>query len=268
MEKAIYMFCLARAGLLPELGTDGLNDGAPLFTHNLENVTAVLCTVSLEDFCGPSAEAKLQDFSWLGPRAVRHGEVIDGAMQHSPVLPARFGTLFTSLDLLERLVERNLTEINGFLDFVTDRDEWAVKVVLSRGEVRDRLFDDRLAKQSEALASMPQGLRYFKERQIRTEVEKEVGSWVKGVLNGLAKELVSHAAEWRKRGLGIRAQEEGDSEKVANWAFLVERRAAQDFRNTVFRANSAHNSHGLFFDLSGPWPPYSFTPALKMADGL
>ena len=85
MGKAIYLFCFARGSLLPELQMAGLDD-APVFKEDLSNVTAVLCEVQLDDFSGPSAETRLQDLAWVGPRAVRHGEVIEYATQYAPCL--------------------------------------------------------------------------------------------------------------------------------------------------------------------------------------
>ena len=51
-----------------------------------------------EEFAGPEAELNLQQLSWVGPRALRHEAVIEEVMASSPVLPARFGTLFSSAE--------------------------------------------------------------------------------------------------------------------------------------------------------------------------
>jgi len=180
------------------------------------------------------------------------------------VLPARFGTLFSSIDSLRRLLKSNLAQINDFLDWVTDKDEWAVKVLLSRAEVRDRLVSEKFTDQSQVLASLSQGLRYFKEQQIKAAVEKEIGSWMKAILKAATIRLTESSADWRKREVVFRAQEGSEVETVANWAFLVDRTNEEDFNGRVQRTNAEHNSYGLSFELSGPWPPYSFTPALEM----
>jgi hypothetical protein len=264
MGKAIYLFCLARPALLPELQMAGLDPDTPIFKEDLSNVTAVLCEVPLDEFSGPSAETRLQDLAWVGPRAVRHGEVIEHATQYSPVLPARFGTLFSSIESLRRLVKSNLAQINDFLDWVTDKDEWAVKVLLSRAEVRDRLVSEKFADQSEVLATLSQGMRYFKEQQIKAAVEKEIGSSMKAILKAATIQLTESSADWHRREVVFRAQEGSEVETVANWAFLVDRTNEEDFKSQVYRANAEYSSFGLSFELSGPWPPYSFTPALGM----
>ena len=70
MQKALYLFCLARAGSLPVLHVDGLTDGAPLSKKDFGNISAVVGEVPLDEFCGESAEGNLQDLTWVGPRAL------------------------------------------------------------------------------------------------------------------------------------------------------------------------------------------------------
>ena len=40
----------------------------------------------------------MEDLAWVAPRALRHEEVILTVMEQGPVLPVRFGTVFSSLD--------------------------------------------------------------------------------------------------------------------------------------------------------------------------
>lgn len=265
MEKAIYLFCLARAGSLPELHVDGLTDGAPLFRKDFADISAIVGEVPLNEYLGGPGESNLQNLAWIGPRALRHAEIIEFVRSYSPVLPSRFGTLFSSVESLQRLVERNLGKIEEFLDAVSGKDEWSVKVVSSKAAITEKLFSDRLASQSEIFAEMAPGLRYFKERQLRTAVEKEIGGWLRDVLTASAEELSRFSVDWQKRDL-VGVQEDGEMARIANWAFLVDHEAEADFKNRITKANARNNESGLFFELSGPWPPYSFTPVLKMED--
>ena len=264
MQKAFYLCALVRSGLLPELRTTGLDAESPVVTRDFGDVTAVMCEVSLDEFSGPSAEAHLKDLAWVGPRVVRHGEIVQETMRYSPVLPARFGTLFSSAESLERVVQRNLPEINLFFDFVAGKDEWAVKVMFARADAKMRLISQRLSDQAETFAGMSQGLRYVKERQLSAIVDKEIGTWMKGILNSVASDLTQCAADWRKREIRIGTPEEVAEEKVANWAFLVDRTEVEDFTMRISKTNAECHVSGLFFDMTGPWPPYSFTPRLEM----
>src|SRR3972149_2290049 len=100
MPEVYYLFCLIAADRLPPLEGRGIDGEQPLFIERGPYVAAVLCGVPLEMFSGPDAEERLKDLAWIGPRACRHEEVILAARRHVPVLPVRFGTVFSTLELL------------------------------------------------------------------------------------------------------------------------------------------------------------------------
>jgi hypothetical protein len=231
--------------------------------EDVAGVTAVLCLVPVEDFQGPAADDRLQDLSWVGPRAVRHAQVIEWIMQYSPVIPAPFGTLFSTRARLQQLVKNNFLEISTFLNYVANKEEWAVKGWLARAEARDRLFSGKLAAQSKDLASVSPGLRYFKERQIRAQVERDLGDWLKGICSAIANELAKCSIDSLRRNI-IGGPGTNELEMVANWAFLVDRSWVADFKARIERANVNCGSQGLSFAASGPWPPYSFSPPLEI----
>ncbi|MGB6064516.1 MAG: GvpL/GvpF family gas vesicle protein [Desulfomonilaceae bacterium] len=262
MTSALYLFCLARSGLVPSIEGTGINGTENLEAKDISNVTAVVCEVPAHEFSGSSAETKLQDLAWVGPRAVRHEQVIEEVMSYSPVLPARFGSLFSSVEALERLVNGNLPAISGFLDRVANGQEWAVKGFLSKTGALKAIVSDKIGEVSESLCSLTPGMRYFKERQIHAEAEKELAGWVREACKAVSDELISYSTSCRQRKIVGLDSEESDKQTVVNWAFLVDRSRVPDFLNRVEQANTRCNNRGLFFECSGPWPPYSFTPSL------
>ena len=64
------------------------------------------------------------------------------AGSRSPVLPARFGTIFASRDSLEQRLDEHRDAILAFLDRVTDQEEWAVKGYLDKARAAAALEDD------------------------------------------------------------------------------------------------------------------------------
>jgi len=264
MERALYLFCFARAGLLPDIPLEGLSEGSPISYQDFGSITAVFCEVPLDDFSGSSAESRLQDLAWVAPRALKHGEVIERMMEHSPVLPARFGTLFSSVHSLEQLLDGTIPEIDEYLERMAGRDEWAVKGLMSRAKLRERLSSVKIAREQSSLASIPPGMRYFKERQLLAEVDKEVAAWIKEVCGGVATRLTERASDWHRREIIVKIQEETGEEIFLNWAFLVDREQLEDFESRLLEINQEFIPYGVHFELSGPWPPYSFAPALEM----
>lgn len=263
-EKEIYLYCFARSDCLPTIEGTGLDGHSPLFLWRSLDITAVLGSVSLEEFCGPLAEARMQDLSWLGPRACHHENVIESIMPYSPVLPCRFGTIFSSLESLERLLKNHYHEISQFLDQVADHEEWTVKGFLDSAKARKELFSQRLASQLDHLSYLPPGARYFEEQRILTEAQKEFKQWVREICRELKDDLNQYATDFSERKAVIRDVDRKGWERVCNWEFLIPRSRLADLRARVEGKNGEHFLRGLVFELSGPWPPFSFTPSLCM----
>ncbi len=263
MRNAVYLFCIARSSLLPAIEGTGLDGRNLLFLHDCGDITAVASFVSLEEFCGPAAESSMQELSWVGPRACRHEEVVEQVMRCSPVLPVRFGTIFSSLENLENRLQEHHDKISVFLHEVAGKEEWAVKGMLERTKARDKIRIALLSGEAIYLATLPPGMRYLHEQRILAGTEKELNGWLQEVCRGILNDLSSSARNFRERRVISRDITGEDRDMLLNWAFLVPRNSAEDFHARICKANSDHALRGLFFELSGPWPPYSFSPSLE-----
>ena len=257
----VYLFCLARSALLGEFqGTAG--DGqTPIHVQSCREIAAVVRSVSLEEFTGPEAEARLQDLSWIGPRACRHEEIIEQVMNCSPVLPVPFGTIFASPASLQSRLLAHYEAAAGFLDRVSGQEEWAVKGLLDRTKAKEKLRDLALAREAGTLITLSPGARYFKEQRLLAELEKGVGEWLQQVRGKIHGSLEVHASDFCERKLLSRGVTGEDREMVLNWAFLTPPSAVASLRERIDLANAEYDGQGLFFQLSGPWPPYSFCPS-------
>jgi hypothetical protein len=107
-------------------------------------------------------------------------------------------------------------------------------------------------------------MRYFKERQIRSDADKELAGRVRTACNAASEALIGCSVDSRQRKIVRLSKEENGKQLIANWAFLVDSSIAEDFLTRVEKANAQLSPGGLFFESSGPWPPYSFSPSLVM----
>jgi hypothetical protein len=261
-DEALYLFCLARSNLLPDVVVGaGLDNQTPIFLMRFQNIAAVLSKVSFEDFCGSSAESRMKDLAWLGPRVCHHEMVIERMMHHTPVYPARFGTLFSSIESIEKLLKKHHDEVLRFLDKVLGKDEWAVKGLINQTKAKDRLLPEVLAKQETELSSSP-GIRYFQEQRIKAGLDKVLKSWLKEVCPRIVEDLKQYSSDFCERKV-LTHGGEAENDMILNWAFLVPKSAIADFRKRIEQINTDHVQKGLVFELSGPWPPYSFSYSLS-----
>jgi len=264
MEQGLYLYCLARLSRLPALPLEGvgLEETGRLHVTEFRDLAAVWSPVALADFCGPQAEKHLEDLSWIGPRVIRHQEVVAGVMRHSPVLPARFGTIFSTLASLEKVLHRRHDTIAAVLERLADREEWAVKGLLDRAMAKERLFLGKLAQEAARLEDLSPGKRYFEVQRLRAACDRELPRWLKEVRRELWADLGRYATEARERRLLPREVTGQVTEMIFNWAFLVLTRDVAPFQERIQAANARLADFDLRLECTGPWPPYSFCPVL------
>ena len=260
-ETAYYLYCLTPGGGDTPVSAIGVDGGRPVEVRACGEIAAALSEVELAEFCGESAEARLQDLAWLGPRVCRHEAVIEELMSRAPVLPARFGTLFTSVDSLQQSVLAHAEGITDFFAQLGDQQEWAVKGLLDRAGALRGLGVSVLA--AEAAPAAAPGARYFQEKRIQAQCERDLNLRLKEHCRRAAAVLGRESGGFRERRVPGPGAAGSDVEVVLNWAFLVSPAALIDFRARLDRFNGAEEFPGLTLTVTGPWPPYSFAPDLS-----
>jgi hypothetical protein len=251
-DRALYLFCFARAGPLPDFG------GREVVVYPCGGLMAVCQWTGVNDWSGEQAEEWMHDLQWLAPRALRHQAVIESAMCVSPVLPAHLGTLFSSPEALELFVAAHRVTITDFLSEVENKQEWSFKALLDR--VRAGAW---LSSATETGPAAGGGASYLLARRARLAVAKELNRWAAQTVESIVDQLRCYAAQSRQRSCGATSAA-GQPEPVLNLALLVSREKLGALRQRLEQAVREHGPHGLELSMSGPWPPYSFCPALEM----
>ncbi|MBI2216616.1 MAG: GvpL/GvpF family gas vesicle protein [Candidatus Rokubacteria bacterium] len=260
-RQALYLYCVARAAGLPALEAKGIDEESRVELVPFANLAAVVGLVRVDDFCGPSSEARMGDLAWVGARVCRHQAVVEAAMGHGPVVPAPFAVLFSSTERLTAWLETHHDAISRALDRFARHEEWAVRVTLDRRMAEAQLSDVTGAA-SDQSRSTPAGVRYLQERSARLGAGSKLDAWLRHACTVVVGDLLHHAAEFRERDV-VRGPSEADGRPVANWAFLVPRSERDAFAARVESIHAGHVARGLSLGLSGPWPPYSFCPRFE-----
>jgi hypothetical protein len=257
------LYCLTPAGRDVQPSLIGVDGRRAVAVRACGEIGAVFSEVELREFCGESAEASLQDLAWLGPRVCRHEAVIEEVMRQAPVLPARFGTLFTSIDSLQQSVVENREAITEFFARLGEQREWAVKGLLDRAGGMGKPGSLDKPTVEERMPATSPGARYFQEKRIKAQWERDFNCRLKEFCLRAAVALGAQAGGfWERKPLASAAQGT-DAEVVLNWAFLLSPAAFESFRPRLERFNGDDAFPGLTLALTGPWPPYSFAPDLS-----
>lgn len=272
-STGIYLYCFARPGAVCGLEAASVDGQPGVFALEVREVAAVFSEVSLSEFRGDNAvtgsasdRTEQQDPDWIIPRACRHERVIEEIMSRSPVLPVRFGAVFSSRQALEKLLTNQYCGIAGFLEDIAGKEEWAVKgfVDIDKAEAWLLASDSGLLAQRQHLSASP-GTRYFQEKQLRAGMQKQVKLWARTVAEQVQEDLKDVAVEARPLRLQPANVSGRTAEMVFHCALLLPRCRVADFRARVEALAAQYAEQGLALEYTGPWPPSHFCPSLEEA---
>lgn len=257
----LYVFCVTHDGAAwPDEA--GLAPGSRVRGIGHAGLSAICCEIALEEWVGTESEANLRNLEWLGPRAVQHERVIEQAMGSGPVMPLRFGCIFSSAAGLRCWLEQNGGVITKFLSDLKGQQEWSVKGWLDTERAATALAaeDPRM----KALPPSP-GVRYLREQKIKQELQRTVRQWGRAtgqeVLAALRPLCERHRALDALPGTASGREEE----VVFHHALLLAEKQADVLHAEIERLNADLSTRGLTLAVTGPWPPYSFCPAISPA---
>lgn len=241
-EKALYLYGVSRAAKKgadkpPTLSSPGIN--------GVSAVTALLCGdflcwVSRVDQASftKAMESNMENLEWLALHSVRHQQVVSEVAAQMPIVPARFGTIFSGEAALLKNVAGRSKALAKVFDRVAGADEWGVKV---------------FAEKPTAPAAKPaarSGKEYLQRKAAQIKQRPERAD----------PELQKFATALEKV-----ASDSAPSGKVSGtqpsllWqaTFLVPRGRQKQWEKVL--GGFVERWNGLRrIELNGPWPPYSF----------
>lgn len=262
-SPGVYLYCFARRAITGRIEAPGFEDQAQVTCLTVGEIAAVFSDVPLESFSGPTGDANLRDASWIVPRARRHEQVVEEVMRSSPVLPARFGTVLSSRATLERLAARNAKSIEQFLDQMADREEWSVKAFLDMRQAETWLLASQAAPDAVPGTNAPSpGLRYIQARRLVTQTRQQLGDWRRRTAEEIERSLATHAVDVRPLRLHAGETPGETNQMILHDAMLVLKEQLDAWRACAGEIEARHTGRGLSLSISGPWPPYSFCPAV------
>lgn len=266
-DEGVYLYCFARSDALSEFVSPGVDGRPGVRPIRYRGIAAVCSQAPLDEFRTDAPRDSEPDAEWLIPRACRHEAVVEEAMESSPVLPVRFGALFSSPQVVEALLARQAPQIERFLAYAAGKQEWAVKGFLQTKIAIDWVLDSQpmaAAALTHDLSVSP-GKSYFQQKQRRTVAEREVAQWGRTVAAEILESLKEFAVESRSLKLQSAKLAGSADEMTLNLAFLVATGRVNEFRSRLEALGANYRERGLTLACTGPWPPFSFCPSLQEA---
>ncbi|MGE5325348.1 MAG: GvpL/GvpF family gas vesicle protein [Actinomycetota bacterium] len=231
-----------RRGELVSTGVDGV--------HAVEAVPCgeFLCWVSPVDPIAFSQELEknLENLEWLAVHGIRHQQVVGEIAQKETIVPARFGTLFSSQAALLKDVEARRSALKKVFNRIADSDEWGVKVLV--------LEEDQPAKPVSTAAARS-GREYLQQKAARIKKKPE--------RDDVELERFSSALEKVATDSGPAGRVSGAQPGLLWQATFLVARSRRSQWERVLDDFVKQWEGKRRIEVTGPWPPYSFVSDAK-----
>jgi hypothetical protein len=257
----IYVFGITDnpPGPYENLASDGLE------TVLFDDFYVVIKFVPEKEFSTNNLKKNLSDFSWLEIKIAEHIRVVNKIMDHTPVIPLKFGTVYNSESDLNKFFRDYHSSLKENFLKIRGKEEWTVKIYCNRRILSAQIDDiNKVATDLEKqIMASPPGKAYLLQRKkselIKAEMDRICSEYSKSHFNNLKSysELSS---------LNIILNEDIISKAgtmILNASFLVKKDRVPVFRNASDSLQEENKGSGFLVETKGPFPPYSFVNLTK-----
>lgn len=176
---------------------------------------------------------------------VEHARVVSACFEKGTVLPFRFGTVFESDEALRRAVRANRKQFAASVERLRGKAEMHLKLVVRDASLAHAMEELRLpnAVGGAYLTTLREKAHRERERQTKA---RSLSSQVHKMLQPLEEDVT------------CRKPVQGVKEMTIDIAHLIDHKSLAKYQNRFHLAASQMKDCQLV--LTGPWPPYHFTP--------
>ncbi|MFF0413300.1 GvpL/GvpF family gas vesicle protein [Kitasatospora sp. NPDC004745] len=195
--------------------------------------------------------------SWqarLERTARAHHRVIETLARTGPTLPLRFATIYRDDRCSEAMLHARRTELEAGLRRVAHRTERGVKAYLTRGPAVTPPEADRPRP---AGGDQRPGTAYLLRRRAQHEGRQRAATRALDEARQIHAALAATAAESALHPLQSPETTGRGEPMVLNGAYLVDDARLRDLDRELVTLALHHP--GLRLEVTGPWPPYSFS---------
>lgn len=270
MSQLIYLYAIVRAGQPDDTMLGRLKgvDDAAVEKLVEGSLVALYSQVSLDAWGPDVLDEHVRNMDWLAPRATQHQQVLAAlqAASHS-MLPLPFATLYHQCDTVRDLLRARQVELAARLERLEQAEEWTLKIAQDPGVFEQHVerLSPALARAEEQSRAAPPGKAYLLRKQLETlrrseaarvttRQSDEIEQRVSPLVDATIREPITRQA----RSAGVDQAGDTASRVVLKLALLLR----QDTRDAVLTQLAPiaeeFGEFGYVFELTGPWPPYSF----------
>jgi Gas vesicle synthesis protein GvpL/GvpF len=220
-------------------------------------LTAVAGDVPLAEFGESALRRNLEDVTWLEATARTHHHVIDVLGQRGPLVPMRLATVYAADAGVAAMLDERAEDFRVTLSRVSAHQEWGVKAYEAQSPERGNPARPAAGGSSGTGTAAGPGSSYLQRRRDELSARKQVRHDAMASAEMIHARLCRYASETRLHPPQAPQLTGSRAPMILNAAYLLEDERGDEFAAVV--AALALEHPGVRLELTGPWPPYSFT---------
>ncbi|WP_165839656.1 GvpL/GvpF family gas vesicle protein [Rhodococcus sp. Eu-32] len=194
-------------------------------------LTAVVGSVPFDTFGDEALHRNLEKADWLDDVARVHDGVVGAVAHTADTVPMRLATVYSDDDDVRATLSARRTAFDTALRRIAGRAEWGVRGVADTSLPRDN--DDEPSSRADI------------ELSVAADANEVYAALLEAAVAGRRREPAAPELAGSRPWMPLVS------------TYLVERRRTGDFAAAVSFLNRTYAR--LELELTGPWPPYSFT---------
>lgn len=232
---------------------------APVHALPHRDLAAIVSPVSLDEFGPQALAANLRDATWVTVNVLAHQQVLAWLLGRYTVAPFRFGN-YCSVERVRETLNCHYQNFAETLSRVERATEWGVKLYCDREAMAERVRTTNVHVQrlDEEAGRKPEGAVYLLRKRRERLVQMEVECLLEAHSCHSYQQLAGRASEAVTNPVRPRSVPGTGGEMILNASYLVADVNLQGFRAAVTALEEIAAPLGLTYELTGPWPPYSF----------
>ncbi|MEI6758102.1 MAG: GvpL/GvpF family gas vesicle protein [Chlorobium sp.] len=256
-SKIIYVYCIT-ANKPDAIDFTKFSDISFLDVNGL---FVIMKYVDKDEFVDSDFKIKVLDEAWLDTHVREHLEVIGKVMERHTVIPFNFGTIYKTEDAIKSFVLQYSDQITENIKNIEGKEEWAVKVYCDKRKLLENihLVSPTITEIDALIQQSSPGKAFLLKKKKIELIKSELEEQYKLYADSIFRQLNVFCDFYLLNTIHSKEITGRDEDMLLNVTFLIRNDKVTDFIKKSDELINEFQQSVVLIDVTGPWPPFSFT---------